>query len=206
VTRRHGLALLGLACLVVAALVAVLADDIRRWPATIRGGDVQVRVAAGQPDPWRAPDRVPFRLGERLLGISDDLEYRRAVRLFLTTRPDPRGFSTVTDPTRTTREVQRRLELIARGKGDLSRRSAAANLRGVLMYESGQYGDTSYARQSIRRFREAIRIDPSNEQAKFNLELLLDRSVIENPPGRAGGGRDRAEAEGAGFTRPGRGY
>jgi len=209
-TRRNGALLLGFACLLAGGLVAVLADDVRRWPAAIRGGDVQVRVAARRPDPWRSTDRLPFRLGERLLGISADLEYRKTVRLFLTTRPNQsslsRGFQSTSDRTAPTRVAQRRLEAIARGDGDLSRRSAAANLRGVLMYETGQYGDSSYARQSIRRFREAIRIDPSNEQAKFNLELLLDRSLIENPPSRGGGGRDRSEAEGAGFTRPGRGY
>ncbi len=204
--RRHDRGLpLGLALLAAAALLLVLADDVRRWPVAVTGGDVQVRVAARRVDPWRAPDRLPFHPAERLLGVEDDLEYRRAARLFVLARRY--GSSVVSGSVTPVQEAQRRLLALEGRDGDLSRRSVAANLRGVLTHDTAEYGASGYAERSLRRFRDAVRIDPSNEQAKFNLELMLARTdVPRDPP--AGGGRQRGvtEAEGAGSTPPGRGY
>jgi len=205
VRRRYRALPLGLACLTAAALLGALADDVRRWPTAVRGGDVQVRLAALRADPWPAPDRLPFHPVERFLGVTDDLEYRRAARLFVLGRRY--RSSSLTGSVTPAQEAQRRLLTIERRAGDLSRRSAAANMRGVLTHDTAEYGESGSAEQALRRFRDAVRIDPSNEQAKFNLELMLARTEVPRDR-RGAGGRVRGvlEAEGAGSTPPGRGY
>jgi hypothetical protein len=198
---------LGLGTLVLAGAVAVLADDVRRWPSALTSGDVQVRVTPLRPDPWRAPDRFPFRPGARILGVGDDLEYRRSVRLFINSRAYVGRSVGPGGRIRPVEAAKRRFRAIERGDDDPAIRSAAANFRGVLTFEGAGYVDTGFVRQTIRLFSDAIRIDASNDQAKFNLELMLDRSR----PRRASGGGSGAprvfqEVEGSASTAPGRGY
>ena len=197
----------GLACLVAAAFTALLADDLRRWPAAVREGDVQLRLKPARGDPWHEPNRVPFRVAERVLDVDDDLEFRRALRMVVLTRPEFRGISGFgfIPPVD---GAGRRFRAIAQGDGPLRDRSAAANFLGVMAYETGGLVDTGYARQALRYFTEAIRLDASNEEAKFNLELLLDRASLPPRSGSGGGsaGRGEIDAEGAGATDAGRGY
>jgi hypothetical protein len=87
-------------------------------------------------------------------------------------------------------------------------RSAAANLSAVLTYEFGGFLDLGRVRLAARSVRDAVRLDPRNEQAKFNLELLLER-VPENPESESGGGgagETTLDDAGASSTGPGRGY
>lgn len=204
--KRHLMLASGPACLLAAAALAVLADDVRRWPATVRAGDVQARVAPARGDPWRSASRTPFGAAERLLGIREDLEYRRAVRLFYLTQPRFRrllgsGFVVPVDGAR------RRLRAIQLDARDPDMRSAAANLLAVLSYEFGGL-DLGRGRLAARYMRDAVRLDLRNEQAKFNLELLLER-VPENPESESGGGgagETALDEAGASSTPPGRGY
>jgi hypothetical protein len=62
-------------------------------------------------------------------------------------------------------------------------------------------------RRAAASFRDAIRRDPSYEDAKFNLELTL-RLLQQGgaPSGGGGGGRTDTPASGAGAASTGRGY
>jgi hypothetical protein len=197
----------GPACLLAAGALALLADDVRRWPAAVRAGDVQARVAPARGDPWRSAERIPLSAAERLLGVREDLAYRRAVRLFYLTQPrfrrrfGPRFVPPVDGARGRLRDIQ----LAAR---DAETRSAAANLLAVLTYEFGGFLDIGRGRLATRYVRDAVRLDPGNEEAKFNLELLLDRSP-ENPESESGGGgagETSLDDAGASSTPPGRGY
>lgn len=197
----------GPVCLLAAAALALLADDVRRWPATVRAGDVQARVAPARGDPWRSAERIPSSAAERLLGIREDLAYRRAVRLFYLTQPRFRrrfgpGF---VPPVDGARRRLRDLQLDAR---DAQMRSAAANLLGVLMYEVGGSLDLGRVRLAARYVGDAVRLDPRNDQAKFNLELLLERMPEnrESESGGGGAGETLLDEAGASSTPPGRGY
>jgi hypothetical protein len=83
--RRLSL-VVGLACLLAAVPVALLAADVRGVPAAMRTGDVQLRVRPARQDPWPDRGRLPGRLADRLLGVDDDIEFRRALRFYVMTR------------------------------------------------------------------------------------------------------------------------
>lgn len=195
---------LGAACLVAAVLVGLLAEDVRNWSGAVRKGDVRMRIVPARGDPWRLPNRFPFRTAEHLIGARDDVAFRRALRAFVLTRPRYRGrfgfgFIAPRDGARN------RFRAIQRGSGDPANRSAAANFLGLMAYESAGFIDSGYIRTSTRLFQDAVRLDPGNDQAKFNLELMLDRAEQVYGQGALGRPR-RQEATGAGFTPPGRGY
>jgi hypothetical protein len=158
-------------------------------------------------DPWRSTERMPLSSAERLLGVRDDLAYRRAVRLFyLTQARFRRRFGpTFVPPVDGARRRLRDIQLTAR---DPETRSAAANLLAVVTYEFGGFLDIGRARLARRYVRDAVRLDPRNEQAKFNLELLLDRAPENTGSDSSGGGAGETSLDdaGASSTPPGRGY
>ena len=198
---------LGSACLAAAVLAAAFAHDVRSWSSALDDGDVQLRVDPARRDTWRADTWLPFSAAERALGIGDDLEFRSALRYFVLTRPRFGAryrFGGFNRPVEAARQSMRRVRA---SDMEVRRRSAAANYLGVLTQEMMQYGDEGPFREALRHFRDAVRIDPTNEEAKFNFELLLQRTASPgNRGGGGGGGREIREAEGAAGSRPGRGY
>ena len=200
-----------LACLVAALVLFLLAVDVARWQSALAADDVRYRVQPGAADLWDPPTFVPFRAGERLAAISDDLDLRRAVRsLRLARLDDP----TVSDPELALRRniAQARLEAIAAGNGDSARRSRAAGLLGVLglarLVTESQDRD-AVLQSAIANLQFAIALDPDNDEAKFNLELALQRGRGIRLEEASGGGNPTpggAGAKGAGAGDPGTGY
>lgn len=207
-SRRDVLSLAaGVACLAVAAVLVLFARDVRAWPEAFREGDTLYRSKPGGARPWEPPDRIVFHPAERLLAVRDDVTFRRAVRLYQLSSDSSlsAAFGSGARPLQPTRRLLRRIES---GRGDPRLRSRAANFLGVLTYNSGASIDDSFSRQAARLFRRAIMLDPANEEAKFNLELMMYTSP-EDPSsgdGGGGGGRSQPDAGGAGLTPPGRGY
>jgi len=215
--RQGALLAAALACLVVAALLALLAVDVARWRGELDQGDVRYRAMPGDARLWNPPASVPFRGAERLLGIRDDLAYRNAVR---TVRIGRLGDPTVSDPRlailRTEASVL--LESVVLNDSDPHRRSAASNLLGVLgivaFNAQGAGGGTAPDRSelllnALASFRQAVSLDPDNADAKFNLETLLQRGEGILPTEAAGGKRPQAGgrgSRGAGAGEPGSGY
>jgi hypothetical protein len=68
--------------------------------------------------------------------------------------------------------------------------------------------EPAFARQAETEFRNAIRFFLGNDEAKFNLELLMQRTERQarQPAGTGGSGRSRLDETGAGAANPGRGY
>lgn len=199
------------ASLALAAGLFLLAADAARWRNALNMGDVRYRVAPDETDLWRPSELVPLGVASGVLGVGDDVAFRRAVRAFRLGRLEG---PFVTDPRLTLlrTEADARLSAIGEGDGDPARRSAAANLLGVLSLAGSvtEYRDrVTLLRSAIRRFERAIALDPSNDDAKHNLELALQRgrdielaeaSGGPNPSPGGGGGK------GAGMGDPGSGY
>ena len=206
-TRRHVVRVVaGVAALALAGAAATFAEGARRFPALVEEGDVLMRADANTRDPWVDAERVPAALARPALRVEPDLEYRRAVQLFRLSRPG---------------RAIRREELLAEAEGALAeveqqdasalRRSLAATLLAVMNYDDSVIGGNrdAFLARTFEEFRRAIRTDPENGDAKFDLELALafvgpDRALQR---GRAGGssGEERAN-EGAGVSEPGDGY
>lgn len=210
-TRSAALVAGALACLVAAVALFLLAADVARLHRAVSADDVRYRVQPGAPDLWDPRAFVPVRAGERLVGISDDLHLRRAVRsLRLSRLEDP----TVSDPTLALRRniAQARLEAIAAGHGDSARRSRAAGLLGVLglaRLVTESQDREAVLQSAIANLQFAIALDPSNDEAKFNLELALQRGRGIRLEEASGGGNPTpggAGAKGAGAGDAGTGY
>jgi hypothetical protein len=101
---------------------------------------------------------------------------------------------------------------IVQGDSSDERRSAAANLLGVLSFSDAVADYSNRGRllaSSASRFRQAIALDPENDDAKHNLELTLSRSRgLELA--ESGGGTNPSPggkgAKGAGAGEAGSGY
>jgi hypothetical protein len=215
--RRELLLPLALACVVAAAFLAALAIDVARWRTSLPADDIEFRVGAPSAQLWGQSPVAPFRAAERLLAIENDLAFRRMLRdLRASKLRDP----TVSDPylalrrTATTDE----LESIVVHDPDPVLKSRASTLLGVLSiaaWNSTPPQGTSAQDRSelllsaIASFEQAIALDPENDDAKYNLQLMLLRGSGLIPTESAAGknplpgGRG---SRGAGAGAPGAGY
>jgi hypothetical protein len=179
---------------------------VRAWEETFRKGDLLYRSHPIGAKPWVGEDRLPFAPARRLLDVEDDVLFRRAIRLYeISTMERFGGFGSTPRPVAPARRLLRRVES---GHDDPHMRARAGNFLGVLAYQRGAFIDEAFARQALRHFRRAVLTDPSNEEAKFNLELMMYTSPDGSNTGESGGGSGRAapDSGGAGSTPPGRGY
>jgi hypothetical protein len=211
VTRRLLVSASAVLALVLAGLVALLAEDVRSWPERFRTGDLRFRAASLAPDPWRVPDRR-LRVPARLLAVEDDLALRRAFQLVRRSHAIDSPNANAWELLRLQGQAESAFTEIERKDADPARRALAANMLGLLYYEDSLTARTSaqeFRARSLEAFRRAVRLDPTNADAKFNLELLFTQ-VRPRPERRRGGrgGTQRPEqgAVGAGVSPTGEGY
>jgi hypothetical protein len=190
----------GIVCLALALLAVLLARDVWHVQSALRSADARAQVAPVGPDAWAADTRVPFDTARRLLGVRDDLAFRALVAQARASTERP-----VNDE-----EVRRRLPLkleLLREENDPDRARAAeaAGLLGLLY--STDPNDRAAAERTLKEFVNAVRLDPGNETAKRNLELLLRQGGQDPLRGRKGAssGEEPGHA-GAGLRQGGRGY
>ena len=204
--------LLGGGALVLAAaavVLAVLAVDVLRWRGQLEQADMRYAAGTGALRMWEPGETWMPGATRTLLGVEDDVELRRALQRF--------RLAGVRQLPRTQQEVNLRsaveadLARLGRGDGDAAQKSLAAVLRGVLAFEEARQGGeqpTIFLRRSLTAFREAIRLDPANEDAKYDLELVL--RLLETVSGDASGGtgaqRGNVSARGAGSGSSGTGF
>jgi hypothetical protein len=196
------LALAGL-CLVLAVLALALARDAWLWEKAIDDADRRAQVTAVGPGTWAAATILPGDPARAILGIDDDLEYRR---LYVTSSalaaapPDQSGASP-RGPAETA------LGQVSRTETNPVAAAAAANLLGVLFFTDPDDPESSPAERAIGAFQDAVLLDPSNEVAKANLEMILRQLSSSEIKGRSSpGGGDRGGKGGAGLAPGGKGY
>jgi hypothetical protein len=165
----YALAIVGLLAGIALALVGVAVLDV--------AGDAQAdddRIANSAPDPDAARHERPagVRVGEAILGIADDRAYRDAVELAKASSLEDIAVDVA---------LERRAEAIAilgpivQGDASPALRSQAANLLGALYFEDAKATEDNPRRlleQALGAFQDAVVLDPANETAKANLELL----------------------------------
>jgi hypothetical protein len=194
--------------LALAGLLGVLSLDVLRWRDQL--SESELRLAAAPSVRGLEPDtRLPRGVSGRLLGIRDDLDFREAVQLFRLARPG--------QPARELRDVALRsraetaLARVGRSGATAAQRSRAALLRGIFAFEEARGNEAQRAvflRRSLVEFREAIRLDARNEDAKYDLELALRllQNAESDSGGGAGGQRGDTPAAGAGAASSGSGF
>ena len=213
---RELLLVAALACVVGSVLLALVAVDVARSRSTIPADDV--RFAAGAPTTgWSPRPLAPFHAGERVLGVRDDIAFRQMLRVL---RASKLLDFTVSDPMLAIRrtELAERLESIVAHDPDPVLRSRASSLLGVVSVVSWNSTPPQGTQQldrsellvaAVANFEQAIAFDPENDDAKYNLQLMLQRGKgllpTESAAGRnpAAGGKG---SRGAGAGAPGSGY
>jgi hypothetical protein len=164
---------LALAAFVLAALTAYAAREAGRVASELRRSDAAFRVQPSQTGLWEVDTAVPGL--QSLLGTDDDVDFRRASRLFELLRaggPDPFNFSTRADRADAQLALARAQQSGLPGRA----RSKAANFDGVLVLEDAigdQRNGPALINASLEHFRRAIGLDATNQEAPYNLELLL---------------------------------
>jgi hypothetical protein len=207
VTRRNLPLLLAVAALVLAVLLALLARDLRAWDESVRVGDERFAVSPGPDDLWEPASTTFGGAGRALLGLGDDLELRRAEQLFRRSRPRAGSLRTTKQLAYAT-QAQIMFSAIQLGDGTRQVRSRAANEIGALAMADvlSNAGDASGRFETaLKKFTEAVRLDPGNEAARHNLELALallrggdERVVPENFDAGSAGNASGAGSGGSG--------
>lgn len=205
---RVGPLLAAAVLLVLAAAAAVLASDVRSWQRTMRSEDALLVVSPRAPD-WSAPVHFPFGLAGRALGVGDDVALRRAIALYLETVDLHARLDTATGVAGARVRAEQALAAVARRGG--AHGSQAGVLLGVLAFGDlgrGGFANGSQSSTSLSDFTDAVRADPSNADAKYDLELLLRLLVAHGTrvgnAGSAGVGSTGRRGGGGGV--PGSGY
>jgi hypothetical protein len=186
--RRFFPTVAGLALVVLAVVLAVAAVEAWRLPSRSERQDMLLARTPPPAATW-AERGGPVAA---VAGSLDDATFRRAIAQFLRGRPDDPAGERTTDQIVSSIEAGIALATIGRGDGRASRRSHALNLQAILVGELAIFepdGATRVAR-AADLLRRAIQLDPANDAAKANLELLLGLTGI--------GGGDVTETGGVG--------
>ncbi len=175
--RRHRAGLLALLCVGLGTLLVLLALDASAWRKTVAQDDLRFRALPAHKGLWRPPTSLPGDPASTLLGTGDTMAYRRALQFFWYSRigADPEERQDL--PTLRA-AAQQRLMNISLGGTSARERSFATNLLGVLVVTTPTAAsDTGAIEQMLKRasgyFEQAILVDPTNVDAKLNLELVL---------------------------------
>jgi len=175
--RRHRAGIAALVLAAAAAVLLLLAVDARAWRTAVARDDIRFRALPGHTGLWRPSTLLPGDPAGALIGSGDTLAYRRALQLFWYSRlgsaPQTRA-----DLPELRAEAQESLQREMLGGARAAERSTAANLLGVLVVTTPAPGtDRTGIEQLLRRatgyFQRAVALDPSDLDAKENLELIL---------------------------------
>jgi hypothetical protein len=206
--RTTGLLVASAACAVLAVALALFARDAGRWPQVIRSGDVAAADPARRAGvSWTVDETLPFSPARAALGLGDDVAYRRAALGFRRAYTRDLELARTSDAGQGRIRAETALAREIRGDSDRRRASTASNLLGVLALvdaATAPAGNVPIDR-SVFEFQDAVRLDPSNEQAKTNLELLYQQSTYKSSVR----GRERLQRSahaGASSSAAGHGY
>jgi len=209
VTRARLLRAAAALAIPVAAVLVALALDVLAWERSLEAQDVGFYALPVQSAFTPPASRLPGDLAERLLDGADDLAFRSALQRFARVRPRSAGaYSDLRQQLRT--ETQLQLSTLSLTDPDRARRSRAANMIGVVALDPNEAPSdaaqlASLIAGAVGTFRNAVEIDPSNADAKHNLELALRIAGFANLPGSEPSGSPQS-GELAGAGAPGTGY
>jgi hypothetical protein len=206
--RRWFLVAAAAACLVLAAFAALAARDVGEWQSAFRRGEVESASSNRHTSPsWSVGELAPFGLARGLLQVEDDLAFRRGVTLFRRAHIGIPSFETGLEGSALRVQAEAQLAREIRADKNPARAAAAANLLGVLVVlDSTLPGGTSTPiERAIFQFQDAIHLDPGNDEAKKNLELIYQLTAPPNTP-RGSLRRAGRSHSGASATSPGHGY
>ena len=194
------------ALLVALAVVAVvLAADVRSSRRALETGDVVFASSPAEAS-WTPRTRLGS-LAADLLGVDHDLQQRLALQRYDAAVRKRLNLNNGVGVQTARASAQDALSLVAAGSG--ARASQAQTLLGILAFGGNATGAAQdQVDAAAADFLNAIRTDPSNTGAKFDLELLIRLSDAHGTRigEGAGGGFGHGGRRGGGGGTPGSGY
>jgi hypothetical protein len=201
-------------------VLLLFARDAWHWQRAMRDADTRAAVGYVAPSAWVAHTTLPSGLVRGLLGVDDDVAFRRTIEQALFTN----AHKPTTESHRGRSIVESALARLARDDRDPARGATAADDLGVLLYfdpptpsnaknpyenpnQAAPSGAQTPTQKALAEFELAVRLDPADATAQRNLETLLrasQKSKKQQTP-RAGAG-ERFGTKGSGARLPGHGY
>ena len=192
----------------VALVLTVLALDVLRAPAELTTDDARFQTAPlRQAGLWEV-GFLPRDGSESVLGLEDDVFFRELSGLYLKVEPGRIDYQGFPELETLRAKAQYELTRMSREERDPVRQSRLLTLYGVMTLDDrplDKLERETMIRKAISAFRNAIDLDPTNVDAKTNLEAALS---IFPPIGIAGanptGGANQGNTSGQGSV--GTGY
>lgn len=176
---------LAAALVALAVLAALLAADVRSWPVALASGDALYAASAPNVN-WTPPTRLGA-LSQDLLGVQVDLRLRRALQLYRESSAIQQRLDNATEVQTVRADAQNALTAAAR-QSPPQGASQALTLLGILAFRAVAVGGaSSQTDAAVSDFTDAVRTDPGNDLAKYDLELLLRLTAAHGV--RAGAGQ-----------------
>jgi hypothetical protein len=177
IVRRHRLGVIAVVFAAIATLLVLFALDARTWQTSVRRDDMRFRVLLSHNALWKPSTILPGDPAGAVLGTGDTIAWRRALQTFWDTHIYASPEAQQNLPKLRAETQGRLLDLTHSGR-TAAERSGAANLLGVLtittpIASASQTEQTQVLRQSITYFQQAVELDPTDSDAKQNLELVL---------------------------------
>jgi hypothetical protein len=199
--QRHRAAIAAVALAVIAAVFALLAVDVHAWQTTVARDDIRFRALPAHEKLWRPDTILPGDPASLLLGTGNAMAYRHALQYFWYTRAGNNPETNENAPA-VRASAQNRMQSLIGTAPTAQQRSDAANLLGVLVVTAPTPGGdrgavTQILARAAQYFQLAISLNPSNFDAKQNLELVLRL----RRPGKGKFGRDARAGYGSGRGR-----
>jgi hypothetical protein len=206
--RRWLLVTLAVLVVPVAIALAIAAVDVIRVSDAVARDDVRFQARPTLPSGlWEGTGLLPGGIARRAVGLDETLRYRRAVWLFARVQP---GKVYINTPDLDALRASAETKLIdaSRAETDGRRRAQLLNMLALITLDryAGDPADRiNIIRSAIGTLQAAIKADPDNADAKFNLELVLRNFAAEQAPGSQ---PDRGPNRGrlSGLGRSGSGY
>jgi hypothetical protein len=190
----------------LAVVVALLAADVRAWPVALDRGDAVYTISPGRTQ-WTPATRLGG-LAETLLGTTGDVAAREALQAYHQVAGLQEQLNNALQD-----QTQRVAAINALGapanSADPQVATQARTLLGILAFaQSAEGGGVSQTDTAIADFTDAVRVDPGDTAAKFDLELLLRLTAAQGQRSGAGpsNGFGRTGQLGASGGVPGSGY
>jgi hypothetical protein len=196
----------GLVCLGLSLLAVMFARDVWHAEKGLRDGDRRAETGDAGLRAWNADELLPFGVARHALSIDDDLKVRRLAAEGIVLS---RGSGSTTAEVRRRVPVETALGRLKRSSDPVTA-SDAANLLGLLLLTDPADPNSpleSPAQKAVREFRFAVLADPGSDDAKANLEALLQNQKSKSVSGRSSpGGGNQAGKGAAGLGLPGNGF
>lgn len=189
------IALVAAIAVVAVVVLAFLGAAVLGVEHDLDRSDQALAFGAASENPSPRERDLSTRVGEAVLGVSDDRAYRDAAELAKAAGlPDQTPGAIL----QLRAEAEAILIKVVRGDGASVLRARAANLLGALLFEDAKAAKTNprrYLEQSLGAFQDAVTLDPTFDVAQANLEI-----VAALPPGtsfrKAGSSGNDASASG----------